>query len=213
MKQLFLFGSSSAYGVGGSDGGWADLLKREFHRQMYDKSGVGEKYEVFNLAKSGATIKFVLENFEAQLNQYGRGGEIVAVVSVGGNNAKAEGEPDNFVSTLPEFKTAIKQLLAEVRAKTTAVIFVGHTPVDEDKTTPKPSPLTGGQSYFWNQRRQEFGDAAREICQELDTRHVPIEVNPAEWKKKYLYADGLHPNAEGHRYIFKKVLAEVQKVL
>jgi len=40
MKQIFIFGASIVYGVGGKQGGWADLLKKEFHSQIYFQQGL-----------------------------------------------------------------------------------------------------------------------------------------------------------------------------
>lgn len=72
MIQFFVFGSSTASGVGGAQGGWADLVKRELYRRMYAPDGVGEKYEFYNFSKAGATIDFVAANAPLQLEQYGR---------------------------------------------------------------------------------------------------------------------------------------------
>lgn len=50
MTQIFILGSSNAYGVGGKDGGWADILKQYLHNKMYGKYGIGEKHELFNFS-------------------------------------------------------------------------------------------------------------------------------------------------------------------
>jgi len=98
MTQVFILGSSSTYGVGGENGGWADLLKQSLHSDMFSSGGVGEKYEVYNFAKSGAPRSFVKETSKEQFKNYKRSGKTIVVVSVGGNNSKAEDKPDNYVS-------------------------------------------------------------------------------------------------------------------
>jgi len=125
MKQVFIFGSSSAYGVGGESGGWADLLKQSLHSDMFSSGGVGEEYEVYNFAKSGAPISFVKEAFKKQFEDYRRPGKTIVVVSVGGNNSKAENEPNNYVSTIKEYEKEMSELLVELKESSDAVIFVG----------------------------------------------------------------------------------------
>ena len=74
MKQIFILGASTAYGVGGEHGGWGDLIKQYAHSKMYGQSGAGEKYEVFNFALSGATVDFVTTTFPEQIKNYDRNG-------------------------------------------------------------------------------------------------------------------------------------------
>ena len=205
MVQIFILGSSSAYGVGSSIAGWGDLVKQYFHARMYGEGGEGEKYEVYNLAKSGATIDYVKKSFPQQLKDYGRGQDVILIVSVGGNNSKAEGEPDNFVSSPEEFEQEMENLLKELKQVSKAVIVVGNGYVDEAKTNPKPNPLTGGRSYFTNSRRQHFSEITKRVCQNMNIGFVTIDIDKNEWLKKYLYEDGLHPNQEGHQLIFDKL--------
>lgn len=210
MIQVFIVGSSSVYGVGAKDGGWADLVKQSLHKKMYREGGTGEKYEIYNLGKSGATIDFVKKTFPQQLEQYGRDGKIITIVSVGGNNTKAENEPDNFISTLEEYSEQMVELLDLLKSKSNQVIAVGGGYYDESKTNPKPNPLTGGKSYFSNKRRAQFETRFKEICEEKGIAFIEVEVSEEEWKEKYLFEDGLHPNQAGHQLIAKKVLEEIQ---
>ena len=114
MTQIFIFGSSLAYGVGGESGGWADLLKQKLHHKMFSSGGVGEKYELFNFAKAGEPISFVLETFKYQLEKYRRPGKVIILVSIGGNNSRAKDTPDNFISTVDEYKEEMTALLKPV---------------------------------------------------------------------------------------------------
>lgn len=213
MIQIFILGSSSVYGVGGNSGGWGNLVKQALHSKMYGENGVGEKYEVYNFGKSGATIEFVQDTFPQQLKQYSRGGKIITIVNVGGNNAKAEGRPDNFVSTIEEFTKEMARLLDMLKDKSTHVIAVGSGFYDESKTNPKPNPLTGGQSFFTNKRRTEFQSRFKELCKKKEIVFVDVGVGEKEWLQKYVYEDGLHPNQRGHELISKKILAELERIL
>lgn len=209
MKQIFLLGSSSVYGVGAEQAGWADLVKQYVHSKMYSNGGVGEKYEVYNFGKSGATIDFVIDNFPKQLEQYGRDVDTTVIVCVGGNNSKAETTPDNFVSTPEEYAEEVKKLLKLLKENSKQIIVVGNGWVDESKTTPKPNPLTGGKSYMTNARRKQFSEITKSVAKEHGVSFVDVDVSYDDWIDNYIYEDGLHPNQEGHKLIFE----EIKKVL
>lgn len=204
MQQIFILGSSSAYGVGATNG-WGDLIKQYLHDKMYGNNGVGEKYEVYNFAKAGATIDFVHNNFPQQLKQYGRNQAPIAIVCVGGNNSKADNTPDNFVSTIEDYLEQMDELFSLLKENCSHVISVGNGFVDESKTNPKPNPLTGGKSYFSNERRKGFSDRTKQLCEQKDIAHVEVTVPMQEWIDKYLYKDGLHSNQAGHQLIFEAI--------
>lgn len=213
MIQVFTLGSSSVYGVGGEAGGWGDLIKLALHQRMYEEGGVGEKYEVFNFAKSGATADFVKRTFPEQLEQYGRGEKVITIIYVGGNNAKAENTPNNFVSTIEKFSEEISDLLDLLKEKSEHVIAVGSGYYDESKTNPKLNPITGGKSYFKNARKREFESRFKDLATEKGIPFIEVGVSEEEWKEKYLYDDGLHPNKLGYNLISNKILTELKGLL
>lgn len=209
MKQYFLLGASSIYGVGGSNGGWAELFKSYLHNKMYGPTGVGEKYEVFNFAKSGATIDFVLKTFPEQFKNYGRNENSTIIVSVGGNNSKATGRPDNYVSTLEEYENQVKELILMLQKYSNNIIFANNGYVDESKTNPKISPFDGSKSFFTNSRRLIFRSSLRLLCDEYGINFIDVNVNQEKWINEYLYKDGLHPNDKGHRLMFEKIIKAI----
>lgn len=213
MIQIFLLGSSNVYGVGAENSGWGDLLKQALHKKMYSSGGVGEKYEVYNFSKSGANIGFVLKTFPEQLKEYGRNHKVITVVSVGGNNAKAENKPDNFVSTIEEYSKDMSQLLDMLKKSSNHVIAVSAGYYDESKTNPKHNPLTGGKSYFTNARSKMFSNRFKELCEKRQITLITDGMSEEEWKEKYLFTDGLHPNQAGHQLISQKVLEQLDKIL
>jgi lysophospholipase L1-like esterase len=213
MKQIYVFGASGAYGVGAEHSGWADLLKQSIHHKMYGEDGIGEKYEVYNFAQPGADVAFVMVTAREQLKYYRRSGETIAVIAVGGNNSKAEDAPDNFVSGIEDYEQLMSRLLERMKEDVDEIVVVGNSTVDEAKTNPKPNPLTGGQSFFTNDRRILFNHALMKLCFKYKVHFVDVDVSSDEWKEKYLYSDGLHPNQAGHQYIFEKVSTEVEKLL
>lgn len=213
MAKVFIFGASIAYGVGGEEGGWGDLLKRKIHLKMYGNSGIGEKHQVYNFGKPGATVEFALDTFSYQLDKYADDQKAIAIVSVGINNTRAKEKPDNFVSNIEDYRNAMTKLLKSLKQKVNYLICVGYSPVDESKTTPKPNPLTGGFTYFFNNRIQEFNDEFKRICKEEGVKFIDIDINPQVWIEKFLWDDGLHPNKLGHQLIFENVWLEVKSLL
>ncbi len=213
MIQIFFFGSSNIYGAGGENGGYADIVKQKLHTRMYGKHGDAEKYEIFNFGKSGATTDFVISLLPTILDSYGRNGEVIVILNVGGNNAKAEDTPNNYVSTLEEYTNEMTSLLDLLKTKCTQIIAVGGGCYDESKTNPKANPLTGGRSYHTNERKKAFEQRFKKLCQERNVPFVGIDESEEEWKEKYLYVDGLHANTNGHQLIAEKVLVEIEGIL
>jgi lysophospholipase L1-like esterase len=211
MAQIICMGASTVYGVGGPNGGWADMLKLALHKQIYKETGSDEAHEVFIFAKSGVTTDFILNGCEQRIEDYKREGrKTVVILSIGLNNAKAVGAPDNYVSTPEDYATQIKQLLERLMSKADAVICVGFTPVDESKTTKKINPFTQQRSFFMNERINIFNDVFRQAAEDagdavqfLDLFNVAAEL---DWTNAYLSPDGLHPNDKGHRWICSQVL-------
>jgi lysophospholipase L1-like esterase len=207
MTQIFILGSSSVYGVGAKNGGWADLIKRALHEKMYSENGIGEKIEIYNFGKSGATVNFVRDTFPQQLAMYGRGGKIITIVSIGGNNAKAIGSPDAYVSTFEEYSQEMAELLDLLKKLSSHVIAVGGGFFDESKTNPRINPFSGSKVYFTNERKQQFEAACQQLCEKKEIPFVKVSVTKEEWLRNYVFEDGLHPNQQGHQLICDAVLA------
>jgi lysophospholipase L1-like esterase len=207
ITQVFIMGSSHAYGVGASDAGWADLIKHYLHEKMFSDEGVGEQYEVFNFAKSGETIAFVKDLAPQILEQYSRGQKTVIIVSAGGNNTKAVDTPDNYVSTLTEYEDEMRDLLMLLKKSSDSLILVDSNGyVDETKTNPKLNPLNGTYSYFTNARRGQFKLKADKLCKELHIPVAEVALDDTQWQQNYLYKDGIHPNQAGHQLVFESIL-------
>lgn len=213
MKQLFFFGSSSIYGVGGENGSYADIVKQYYHRKMYSSGGIGEKYEIFNFGLSGAKTEFVAETYPLILDRYGREGQIITILNVGGNNSKAENNPNNFVSTPEEYGQSLNRLLEIIKQKSSHTIVVGSGFCNEVKTNPKTNPLTGGRSYFTNKRREEFQKRCQDICKNRGITYISPNVDKSTWLNQYIYTDGLHANSQGYQLIAEKLISIIEALI
>jgi lysophospholipase L1-like esterase len=219
MTTIFFFGASITYGVGGEDGGWPDQIKRHYHKQMYGLDGIGEQYETYLFAKPGATVEFVLETYAAQLEKYrSPGDKVIAIISVGLNNAKAVGAPDNFVSSVKDYIQKMQSLLSDIAARVDHVVCVGFMPVDQLLTAPKASsPDPTKQSYFYNNRVEEFNSAFQtatlNIGDNVSFINLFDRMTSANWTTSCLYTDGLHPNADGHTWIYEQVILDLEPIV
>jgi len=214
MKQVFILGASSVYGVGAEHDGWGDLVKSYVHNKLYTSDGPGEACEVFNFAKAGSTIEFITDTFPWISEHYQRGPELVTLVSIGGNDARAVNTPDNYVSTPEEFRDKLSNLCTMLKVQSKHVIFVSNGYVDERKVSPKPSPFNDGiVSYFTNERRAQFNAITKELCESMEFDFVAVECDKNTWINEYLYKDGLHPNQLGYQLIFEALRPKLDKAL
>lgn len=212
MKQIFILGASSVYGVG-AERGWADMVKAYVHARQFAPDGPGEACEVFNFAKSGATIEFATEIFPWCCEHYQRGPELIVLICVGGNDAKAIGAPENYVSTSEVFKEKVTHLCKALKARSQRVIFVSNGYLDESKVNPKVNPFTGGNSYFTNERRSQFNAITKDICASMGFDFVAANCDQDTWTRSYLYQDGLHPNQAGYKLIFEALKPKLDEAL
>lgn len=200
MAQIFIFGSSNAYGVGGTSGGWADIIKTGLHDRMYTQNGLGEVHEVYNFGKPGAVTSFVAETFLPLKQWFSRDkGEKIAILSIGGNDSRAEDDPRNYISSPETFETEMLALLNQMQGNFDRLFANGFPPYDEKKTLPFISKTTGKAYYFTNVRRQLFEDRLKFLCAKLGITFVKPNVSDAVWIQNYQHSDGLHPNSSGHK--------------
>jgi lysophospholipase L1-like esterase len=216
MAQIICIGASIMYGVGGSEGGWPDYLKRDLHRQMFAVDGSAERHEIYNFSKSGVTVEFAVNNLEWIIKNYARKGQpIVLAFTIGSNNARAHGKSDGFVSTPKEFSEQINELLTKAKELTPAVLITGLPPVDEQVLNPKKNPWDGTNSYFYNDRLAKFDSIIQQSAEEVGAICVPLfdYAMRLDWQQEYLFRDGLHPNTAGHQKIYERVWPELDKIL
>lgn len=216
MAQVLCMGASSLYGVGGQEGGWPDYLKRDIHAAQFAPGGSGERHELYNLGKPGVATEFIIDNLDGIVQMYLRAETpLILVFNVGGNDARAWKEPNAFVCTPEEFSAKLKKLLEAALVHTKHVFILGQYPVNEAVVNPKENPWDGTASYFYNQRRQLFEELSIKVAQELGAEPIPL-FNDAEadgWQNKYMYTDGLHPNSEGHKWIYEQIRPKLSSIM
>jgi lysophospholipase L1-like esterase len=207
MRQIFIFGESYAYGVGDTDSGWANRLKVSMHEKMYAPDGTGETVQIYNFGKPGATVDFLLSTMPFILSEYAQEDSTV-LISIGANDSRAQDHPDSFVSDPEIFRENLSKLIKSIKGKAENIIFLCYPAHDESKTLPKHNPLTGGKSYFFESRLQEYFNEVKAVCEEQGIDVLDIQHH--QWKSTCLYDDGLHPNDKGHKIIFEAVKKKLE---
>ena len=204
MKKIFVSGASITYGVGGPEGGWVDMLKREVHARQFS-----DPYEdicyVYNFAKPGWAASDVLASFPKEITDRhsGKPEDVLAVVGIGMNDVKATPGPEDFYRTPEQFEADLHELYDALDVY--QMIATGMLPVFESKVTPKENDRGG--SWFYNDRISEFNTIAMRVAAEHGATTVDWHADAlaADWQNNYISADGLHPNAAGHRWLYEQM--------
>jgi lysophospholipase L1-like esterase len=122
------------------------------------------------------------------------------IFAVGLNDAKCLKSKNNPLTKEKDFRNNIKLLIKNAKKYTDHIIFVGLTPVDEQKTAPLDNV------YFLNEKIRTYEKIIGEECEKKNVYFLSIIE---EWLKfdylNLLSQDGIHPNEKGHQKIFKKI--------
>lgn len=214
-SKVYVLGDSISRGV---------ILNQD--KQRYEVSGKGfidllfdgSHLLVKNFSKFGATIKHGLSIFSKKKSEIEEEG--IALLEFGGNDCDflwseiADAPDTEHLPNTPiqDFTKYYLELIADLRAKKIEPIILSLPPLDADRffdavarKLDKSSILNwlGGSTkriYQWqemyNTQLLQIANSAN--CKLVDLRQVFLkQVNP----ERYLCADGMHPNLEGHQLI------------
>lgn len=209
MAQVLFFGASVTQGVGDSDGGWVDRIKRDLHSNMYSGvEQVGERGSIFNLGVAGNTVEDLIKRFSDEVTaRKWRDRDLVIVISIGLNDSKARDEPKNYLFTTEQYRHNLIELIKIAKQYSDKILFVGLNPVNEKMLQPKD------HSYFTQDRVRQFDQVMSEVARLFAAEKVEIfeEFLNMDWPK--MLFDGLHPNSLGHEWIAEKVKPKLLKMM
>lgn len=214
---MLIFGASGTHGVGGEHGGWADKIKLWLHEEMFGPNGKGQQCIVYELGIVGDTTRDVVGRFEVETlariaekdpkNTY-------VIFSAGANDSKATNNPTNYLHTADEYGDNVYAFIQQAKKFANHILCVGLLPIDQSKVYPKHNPLTGGKSYFDNQRMHQFEEVLVRTCQPEKVPCVSLfGTVPARWVEDCVGADGMHPNDAGHQWVFEQVKPRLEAML
>ncbi len=204
MTHILVFGDSIAWGAWDSEGGWVERLKKVTNEKN-EKWSEGLNYwcMIYNQGVSGDSSDNIIIRFEAETKaRHYNEEEDIVIFAVGLNDSSfLESKKDNMVP-IKIFEENMQKLIdisGKIFSKT---VFLGTTPVDEKKTNPIP---WAPDMYLKNKSIKQYNNIISKICTEKGVEFIDVFELFYKSDPKHLLKDGVHPNTEGHKLIFKKV--------
>jgi lysophospholipase L1-like esterase len=205
--RILVFGDSIAQGYHDLEmGGWVnrlfvDILKEKARNTTHTT-------ELFNVSVSGDTIQNVIDRFpvEAEARQWGDD-PFKFIFALGFNDARV----DNGVpfSSTDSFMRQLQVLYDLTQPFKGEVLFVGPSSANEAESRPWTFN-SGSDDITWtNERLQQFDATLRAFAKSKDTGYVGVFETFMKQGSVRLHADGIHPNAEGHKLIYELVKPHV----
>ena len=143
MNIILIFGDSIVVGRGiAKDKSWASRIAQHFD--------VKNKWNtiVYNLGIPGESTSELLKRFtlecETRIQQHSLRDSVIIVIAEGINDSKGVGFPQSPKTSLKDSRQNTCKLIRSAKKYTERLIFVGLTPIDENKTT------TIDGNYFLN---------------------------------------------------------------
>jgi lysophospholipase L1-like esterase len=209
--RVLVFGASITQGFWDTKGGWVQRLRSHYDTiKLQDIEKEDDYPDIFNLGISGNTSKDLLNRLENEAKvRISNKNNSAIIFSIGTNNAAVEGNGKEW-STPEAYRAELQELIYRARGVTDKIMFVGFPCCDESRTT----PVSWLDIHYTNERLLIFDKVAREVCAENNILHIPTFEALKEQHDlgKNIFADGLHPNDEGHELIFQLVQPELDKL-
>lgn len=203
MAQIFIYGNSIAYGAWDSEGGWANLLRKYFDKRD------PEAHFIYNLGiPVDETAEKVLQRFESETKARFYETDNIFIFATGTNSAIYMHEQKRNRALPNEFEKTIGKLAQKAKKYSSQVVFVGLTPVDEKRVDPIPWYPEGS---YKDKYITQYNNIIKKISKKEGVHFVEILDRFKETDYIKLLPDGVHPNTEGHKLIFKIVKDYLEK--
>jgi lysophospholipase L1-like esterase len=202
MRHI-LFGDSIGFGVGDyENGGWATQL-----RLFIDRQNKAKDHNLTNLSVSGDTTRGLLVRMvtEAKIRmRTDHPSEFTFLLAIGTNDSKLnKAEPEVNIS-LEEFENNMNKLIDQASQLSSEVILIGLVPVDETRTAPYKE-----SKYYLVDRMEQYNQVLANLAEKRKLRFVNFFPTWKGLDLPSLFADGLHPNTEGHSLMFETIKREL----
>ncbi len=205
--QILVFGDSITEGLCDyKSGGWVNQL-----RDYGKKKRCDPHLSVYNLRVISNTTTEVVNRFEFELKQRLKEWREIGLIifQIGLNDSRYNNITEHSVETTPKkFKENISELIKTAKKYSYDIVFLGLTPVDEEKTTPV---VWGDGGYFKNKNIKKYDSIIKQVCDQNKVYYVNLFDNWIATNYKDLLEDGVHPNTKGHKVIFEEVKDFLEK--
>ena len=205
--RVLVFGDSIVYGKYDSQGGWVDRLKTAYADLQLDKPEE-DLPSIYNLGVEGETTRRLTARLPREVvtrrNHWEDDTEFAFVFAIGINDSLVTDDGD-FFSSPEQYAHDLQELYDTATLFAKKLLFIGLTPVEDDNPR---------NQYYHSNRVWEFEQALRNFVHEKSLPMVHLFERFDHGKEEeFLYANGLHPNDEGHRLIYDAVVPELRKLL
>ena len=189
-QRIAVIGDSIAYGRGDPSGdGWAGQLRRAFIEAD------SEVHRFFNLSIPGigtAEVEAILRD------EIPRRTPDLLVLAFGVNDARRPSAIDAPNATpILVFEQCIQAMLERTRTTIDRVVLISPLPVDETRTR----PIFG--DYFLNADIAAYRQVLDQSARNAGVTVIPVHEDIED--RYDLLADGIHPTAEGHSVISRRI--------
>lgn len=206
MANIFIFGDSITYGCWDEQGGWAFRIKNSIENKIIASNFTIDHF-VYPLGIPGDQTKDVVYRFRSEVEKRHVSTEkTIFLFAIGINDSSYCHATKSFSTPLSQFQENISQLITLAKTYTDTFAFIGLTPVDEIKVD--PMPWYPGESYR-NEFIKQYDEALQHICKKENISFIPIFQDWIKGDYKTLLTDGVHPNTEGHKLLFERIIKEV----
>ena len=197
--KILVFGDSIGCGYYDNKGGWVTRLKE------YSAGKNGPR--VVNLSIDGYDTDQLLGVFRDEVVKQMAGSETVVVIALGLNDSATVNSTGQMIVPPLDFNRNINRLIREGRDLTPHLIFIGLTPVVDEKLTSWKDEMSYSMRFV-----EEYDAVVRNICRH---EHVPFISLIDCVGREDIHDDGFHPGPSGHGKIFEKVrnILEKRKLL
>lgn len=205
--NYIVIGDSITYGIGDFEsGGWATMFKKYIVNK--DDSKVCNNY-VHIAAFPGATSTDILNKIDSILQSFNhKEFTNTIILSIGVNDTQEFN--GNYKNSIEQYRTNMEQIAKCVMDKGFNMIILGLTRIESDeKFLWKPN------KYYNNEIISEYDKdlslilgydtELKEFCKNNRIKYIPMQ----EVLKKEDFIDGLHPNHNGHKKIFEKIIDNI----
>ena len=193
MAHYIIFGDSIAQGFNDLTGGWVQRLRESLTLDDY----------VFNLGISGDNSEGLLVRFEAELKpRLSTEGEAnYILIAIGSNDSAFNHQLNQGWVPVEKYQSNLLQLIKTGRQFTDKIILISPEPIEQAKVDPIPwEPNLSYRSELVGKYAAVMGKIAGEEKLKLVDL---FNLLPPEYIRTL--ADGVHPDAAGHRLIFNLV--------
>jgi lysophospholipase L1-like esterase len=199
--RVLCFGDSIAYGAWDSEGGWADRLKKSVH-QACENGRYPNKYQFYNQSIGGDTSESLLKRIESEITaRRSPRWPLLIVIAVGINDSRIDASSGELEVALEKYEENIGKLVQLVKKYTNNIIFVGLTPVLDERTAFK-------DVIYSNTSIKRYDDVLTRKTEELKLLKVEIYKNAIKnniFIDSLRTEDGLHPDTVGHQWLYEQI--------